>query len=229
MAERGDMDILHEPFSGLYYEVEAKAAAVGYQSNGTRLSYKEIKDSILKKGTGNQHVFVKDMAYHCLEHLTNDTDWLCDARHVFLVREPEDAIASHYAINPNVTSEEIGFESLCKLYELVESIAPENLLVVSSEDLKIRTERVMEKVCDYCQVPYLPNALNWRKPPPKEWKSWEAWHQDASQSRKINNRKKLYSDTVYNTPLLKQYLDEHMPYYNRLKNHAVAFPNADMV
>lgn len=227
MAERGDMTIIHEPFSGLYYEIEGKAKAVGYQSDGSQKTFEDIKAGIIAMETGKNHVFIKDMAYHCLPHLQQDTDWLKDARHIFLVRQPEDAIASHYAMNADVSSEEIGYETLWQLYELLRDRLSVQPLVISSEDLKVSTEKVIRQVCNYCEMEYLPEALNWRKPPPKEWKSWEAWHQDAVKSKKITNKRKIYADTVHNNPVLKGYAEHHAPFYELLKEQFFQLPKTE--
>lgn len=217
MAERGDMHIIHEPFSTLYYEIEKKAAAVGYQPAGSPKDYRGIKQQILKADEVHPYVFVKDMAYFCLHHLNHDHEWLLNARHLFLVREPKAAIASHYAINKEVTQEEIGYEALWDMYTWMTGTLQLKPLLILSEEFKNDPADNMQTVCRYCGIPFMQEALEWKKPPPEGWKTWEAWHKDAAQSNRIENKQKNYEHTVDNHSDLKAFYDHHLPYYQRLK------------
>ncbi|MEX0812844.1 MAG: hypothetical protein WD048_11565 [Chitinophagales bacterium] len=220
IAERGDLEILHEPFSDLYYGHDKKAKAVGFQSQyDFPASYPNIKSHLQKLFNNDIDYFIKDMAYHCWDYLKNDTAWLLDTAAVFLIRNPKTAIASHYAINKDVQCDEIGYQKLWMLYELLSNSGKKPLLLLS-ESLQENPAITLQKFEQYCKLPPKPEALQWKKQAPDSWKSWEAWHKDAAQSKSIEQKKRKYSDTVENNSLLQQYYDYHLPYYEKLKSAA---------
>lgn len=57
------------------------------------------------------------MCAHCFDDLAADGGFLQRLTNTFLIREPAKAIASFYALNPDVTVEEIGLKQLCGIYE----------------------------------------------------------------------------------------------------------------
>ncbi|MFW5641097.1 MAG: sulfotransferase family protein, partial [Thermodesulfobacteriota bacterium] len=65
MMERGDLKVLHEPFSYLYYVESGKATIPQeYEDPNHPRSYDGIKDFILGHGE-TKPVFFKDMCAHC--------------------------------------------------------------------------------------------------------------------------------------------------------------------
>ncbi len=59
------------------------------------------------------------MCAHGYEYLKNDDDFLKKLNNTFLIRDPAKAIASYYAMHPEVTIEEIGLAQLCGIFEKV--------------------------------------------------------------------------------------------------------------
>lgn len=221
VAERGDFEILHEPFSDLYYGYEKKAAAQGFRTQYEfPASYTNIKSHLQKLFNSGKDYFIKDMAYHCWSHVKSDYNWLRNSKAVFLIRNPEAAIASHYALNNKVSIEEIGYKSLWQLYSLIEQRG-EKPLVILSESLTNDPLSTMHSFETYCSISHKPEALQWKKEAPKVWESWSEWHKEAKESSHIENRKKEYKDTIHNNDLLNKYYNFHLPFYKKLKNKAI--------
>jgi len=106
MAERGDMTLLHEPFSNLRDDGETDAAGHVFKSAGSLLSW--LRDQAHGPG-----VFLKDTADHPLDLILADPRFLAEARHAFLIRRPEEIAASYYALFPPMTVNAIGLERCC--------------------------------------------------------------------------------------------------------------------
>lgn len=216
IAERGDFDILHEPFSDLYYGFDKKATAVGYTPQlNFEPSYSNIKEFILKKSKQSKKLFIKDMAYHCFEYIQSDFEWLKTFKPVFLIRHPEKSIPSNYKLNQEVTSEEIGYDTLYEIYQLYikNNIQP---LVIDAEDFTNQPQKVLAAFCNYSNIEFDEKSLQWKKEAPKAWKTWEAWHKDATNAKGIEVKNTKYEYDVYNHPSLKAYYKYHIAFYEKL-------------
>ena len=222
IVERGDFKIFHEPFSDLYYNHDKKAAAVGYNSQYKFTpSYSNIKEYLLKQFKTNEQSFIKDMAYHCWDYIEKDFEWISNLKAVFLFRNPELSIASHYAMNKELLCDEVGYDKLWKLYKKFKA-AGKNPLLIKSKELTENPEKILSQFEDYFKLSSKKEALNWEKEAPKEWNTWSEWHKDAAESKGIQKKQKKYEHTIHNNDKLKEYWEFHMPYYQKLINAAKA-------
>lgn len=216
MMERGDLEVIHEPFSELYYRSEERARPVGAAfSQGEPLpTYAEIRDRLIARAAERAALF-KDMCYHCQSHVLQDDVFLRRLRHVFLIRDPEKSIASHYAKNPQVTREEIGYEAQWALFERLRELTVP-AVVVEAEELVAAPERYAAALFEALDLPPSPDALHWQPGHCSEWDSWKAWHVEAAGSSGIERRETAYADTVHNHETLAAYLDYHSPFFRKL-------------
>ena len=63
------------------------------------------------------------------DHLKKDDSFLRRITNVFLIRDPRQAIASHFAKNPDVTCEEIGYEEQASIFRQVWDLTDKQPLV----------------------------------------------------------------------------------------------------
>lgn len=218
--ERGDFEVMHEPFSPLYYVLEAKGTATAEVSfKAEEISYPKIKTRVLDQAEKGL-VFLKDMPYHAFDHLENDPEFLGRIKHSFLIREPAETLASHYAMNPNFTLEEAGYERQYQFFELLRKMGEEPV-VIDAGQITSDVESAIQTYCSKMGIPFITEALNWEKKTPKEWNTWDKWHQDASQSQGIVKKKKQYANTIENTPRLQELHAQCLPHYQYLKQFAL--------
>ncbi|MCG8698343.1 MAG: hypothetical protein MI922_09850 [Bacteroidales bacterium] len=215
MMERGDFNILHEPFSYLYY-VHEKDASISQQfiDPNHPKNYTGIRDHIIKS-TEQNPVFYKDMCAHCYERLIEDRDFLEQITHTFLIRAPAKAIASYYAMNKNVTLEEIGIGQLHGVFKAVDSLGL-NTIIVDADDLEDDPDGTMKAYCDAVGIPFIQDAMTWEIGHQKEWDIWEDWHKDAAQTTGIQKNVETFVVTVDNNDHLRSFYDHQMPYYEVL-------------
>ena len=219
MMERGDFKILHEPFSYLYY-VKGTNASIEqeYIDPSHPTDYQGIRNHILTTSS-SESVFFKDMCSHCSSDLLADADFLTRISNTFLVRDPAKTIASYYAMNPEVTLEEIGLEQLCLVFEKVAELAGEIPPVIDADDLEDKPNGTMKAYCQRLDIPYIAEAMTWHAEHKKEWDIWKDWHRDAAQSTGIVKSMEQFESTVANNSQLQAYYQSLLPFYERMHRH----------
>lgn len=213
MIERGDVTVVHEPFLALTEE-----GTVTLPGGRVARSAKELLALLAEMGR-ERPVFVKEVLDYEYRHLLDHPEELAPFTHTFMIRDPRRTIPSHYAAKPTVTSPEIGYERLWELYALV-SAGGRPPLVLRAERLLADPAAVVEGFCAYAGLPYLPEALRWDAGDRPEWRRHRAWHLDAIGSEGFHDRRNAYPDTVDNNPVLRSFYDHHLPFYERLLQHA---------
>ena len=215
MMERGDFNILHEPFSYLYY-VHQEGATINqqYVDPDHPTDFAGIKTHIEQAATDGP-VFFKDMCSHCYDELRGDDRFLRRLANTFLIRDPAKAIASYYAMNPQVTVEEIGLRQLSEIYDCVAALG-ENPVVVDADDLEDDPDGTINAYCKALGLKFIPEAMTWESEQKQEWEIWKDWHQDAAKSTGIVKNMETFAVTVENSDHLKAYYEDQRPYYRAL-------------
>ena len=215
MMERGDLKILHEPFSYLYY-VNRDDATIEQQYVDPEhpTDYADIKAHIESAENG-QAVFFKDMCAHCYADLIVDDAFLERLTNTFLIRDPAKAIASYYAMNPAVTLEEIGLKQLCDIYEKSASLGADPI-VVDADDLENDPAGTVNAYCKALAIDFIPSSLTWDSGHQEEWDIWKDWHTDAARSTGIRKNMETFDVTVENSEHLKRLYDAQLPFYEAM-------------
>jgi len=216
MMERKDFHVLHEPFSYLYYVHENVATIDQQYIDPTHpTDYAGIKAHILKVAE-DRPVFFKDMCAHCFDSLRSDDGFLSRLTNTFLIRDPSKAIASYYAMNPDVTVEEIGLRQLCGIYERAVALG-QTPVVVDADNLENDPAGTMNAYCHALDLPFIPEALTWKSEQKPEWDIWKDWHADAAQSNGIKKNVETFDVTIDNSELLRSYHDNQLSYYQIMR------------
>lgn len=145
-----------------------------------------------------------------------DHRFLADARHAFLIRRPEEIAASSYAVEPALTVDSIGLETLCALHAAVLDAGGRGPVVLDSDDLVARPEATMAAYCAAVGLPYLPHALTWEPGDRPEWRRSARWHKNVSASSGFARRERAYSATVATSDELARVAAHHQPFYEQL-------------
>ena len=159
-AQRDDFVVLDEPFYG-YYLANARERSVHPSEEEVLermpLSYPDIVESINKKAKESR-VFVKGMAHHLL---MDDPNFLVGWQNVFLIRKPEDLIASFAKVIPNPTMEDIGYKQALRLLSFLDKSGLSTLVLESDELLKA-PENYLTALCEKLEIPFQKNMLSWK-------------------------------------------------------------------
>jgi Sulfotransferase domain len=209
MAERGDMTVLHEPFSNLKDYGQTSADGQAFGSPLTLLAW-------LSEQPQDANVFLKETMDHQYDEVLADQRFLGGARHVFLIRRPGEIAASYYALFPPMTINAIGMERLCQLQAAIRAAGGGSPVIIDSDDLVTRPAATMAAYCAAVGLPFNPQALTWGQGERPEWRRSARWHADASASSGFERHEHTYPDTVDNSAKLAHYAAYHQPFYDKL-------------
>lgn len=211
MTERGDFQVLHEPFSNL--------AEFGSVRVGDRTVGKEAELlSAIRELARSKPVFFKDTTDERYPALLDDEAFLGrDAIHTFLIRHPAETIASYHALNPEVRLHQIGGEAQFELYQAVAERCSRTPVVIDSSDLVEDAPGLIAAYCAAVGIPFLPEALNWRPGERSEWQRTSRWHAEASSSAGFRTTPRGHETDVAADPVLSSYLRHHLPFYETLR------------
>ncbi len=140
MAERGDLTVLHEPFSNLKDYGETDADGQTFGSPAPLLAW-------LRGQAHRRDVFLKDTMDHQHDEVLADQRFLAGTRHAFLIRRPEEIAASYYALFLPMTINAIGMDRLCEMQAAIGDAGGTPPVVIDSDDLVTRPAATMAAYC----------------------------------------------------------------------------------
>ena len=221
MIERGDVLVLHEPLLAIAEEGGVLLPTPDGGSMMVRSASQLL--SFLEKIGRIWPIFVKEVLDCRYDYLIDHPAEIAWMTHTFIVRDPRQAISSHYAMNPLVTCSEIGYERLYELFELAWSMTGRIPVVIRAEQLLCDPAKIVKAYCEAVGLPFLAHALTWRGEDRPEWQRTREWHIDAIRSSGFARIQKSYFDTIDNNPTLKSYYEYHYPFYQKMVRHALDF------
>jgi hypothetical protein len=211
MIERGDHEVIHEPFSSIVVQ--------GYVTIGeeTVTRHDELLELLVERARDNR-VFVKETTEY--DYLNNGGARIPEVgRHTFIVRDPRAAIASHYAMNPEMTCAEAGYEHQAEIARRAYPGA-ERPVVVEAEDLVADSAGAVADYCARVGIPFIASALSWQPEDHQAWSRTRQWHRDAAASSGFRASRREYAHTVENTPFLAECHAYQLPHYEFLRSRA---------
>ncbi len=210
MIERGDFEVLHEPFSMHYYFGPSRRSDrfAEFRADATP---ERIRAQI-DEANGRRRVFFKDMASHVRGLLT--PDFLAGFEHTVLIRDPAWALPSLAVRWPDFTEEEAGYGALDELVgaATAQGNAP---VIIDSDDLRANPAGTVEAYCDEIGIPFAAEALDWTPGMPDSWEVWEDWHREAAASEGFQPPPSGPSPTM--SPAVARVHDRCRPVYDRLR------------
>jgi hypothetical protein len=161
------------------------------------------------------------MCSHCFEPLVADEAILTQLTNTFLIRDPAKTIASYFAMNPDVTLDEIGLMQISRVFDKVAEISGEVPIVVDADDLEDDPDGIMKAYCHRLGLPFIPEAMTWDPGHKTEWEIWKDWHKDAAQSTGIQKSMETFKVTIDTSDHLKDFYDQLWPFYEHMHAHRI--------
>jgi hypothetical protein len=209
MAERGDFTVVHEPFSYLAEFGHADVAGEHATSAGDLI---DVLGALARGG----RVFAKETTGRRYPEVLADRQFLESAWHTFLIRHPQETIASRHALDPDAGLDKIGCESQYEIFTEVCRLGQQIPVVIDSGDLVTRPAAIIRAYCSRVGIDFRPDALTWPSADLPEWQPSRRWHADAAASTGFARRPARPTVDVERDPALSGYLRHHLPFYEEL-------------
>ena len=214
-AQRGDMDVLDEPFYGYY--LKNASLENEHPSQEEVLQTMELDEEKVVKEINSlsqkTQIFVKGMAHH---YLSNAPSFILDWENVILIRHPKKLISSFSKVIQTPTLNDIGIKKATELFLYLKQNGKTPIVIDSDELLKNPATYLM-KLCKPLNIPYTSKMLSWRKGGIPEDGIWaKHWYANVHNSESFGLQK---SDIQEFPEHLEPLLKEALPYYETLKNN----------
>jgi hypothetical protein len=216
MLERGDFYAVHEPFN---YLAEFGTVSVA----GSTVTSEAALLARLRELGEHHPVFFKDTTDVHYPEVLADTAFLAsDAVHTFLIRSPQETIASYFRLNPEVRAEQIGFAHQLEIFEAVRAATGRPPFVISAEQLLAEPAAVVAAFCAAVGIDFRPAALTWQPGHRAEWGPSQRWHEEVSRTSGFGAARQSTGAAalVAGNDRLAAILDYQQPFYERLLEHA---------
>jgi hypothetical protein len=156
--------------------------------------------------------YQKHMAHHLLPMIGRD--WLDRLTHGFLIREPDEMLASLVKAYPDAGLADTGLQQQCEIFDRVADRLGQAPPVVLASDVLKDPRAMLMKLCTAFGIAFLPQMLAWepgRRPTDGVWASH--WYAAVEASTGFEPWR---PKSVVLTPALRRLLDECRPWYEKL-------------
>ena len=216
MAERGDFDVIHEPFGKSYYlSLERKSNRYSNMEFQSESNYYASILSMIQEKNCSKRVFIKDMAFY-ISHILSD-DFLQGFEHTFLIRHPAKVLPSLFDKWQDFTFEEAGYQSLHELFQRVKGLSLQPPALIDSDDLLRNPSGIVDSYCKRVGIPFMAEALQWQ-PKSRHDIYWDSdiWHSQVEQSRAFERQENKNYVSVRDNQYLRKMYDDCLPFYQKL-------------
>jgi hypothetical protein len=222
---RPDTAVIDEPFyaaylaaTGLDHPMRKDVLASQPQD------WREVAATLLGPAPDNAPVFYqKHMTHHMLPGF--GTAWMASCRNVFLIRRPDDVIASYSEKRAQITLSDIGIVRQAELFAEEADRSGTAPLVIDSADIIAAPAAMLTSLCAALGLAFTPAMLAWpagRRPTDGIWAP--AWYDQVERSTGFApspNRKPIHLNAAH-----RRIADAAAPYYATLAKHTLsAFPS----
>ncbi len=176
---RGDTVVTDEPLYAHYLLATGaphamREAVIASQENDWRRVVKTLCGSVPE---GKAVWYQK----HMTQHVTPDMelDWLGGLTNAFLIRDPDEVVASFARRRDEPALWELGFEMQARLFDAVVELTGEAPPVLDARDVLEDPERALRTLCTAVGVPFSERMLTWPPGPRASDGVWAEHRYDA--------------------------------------------------
>lgn len=156
--------------------------------------------------------YQKHMAHHLLPMIGRD--WLDALTHAFLIREPDEMLASLVRTYPQAGLADTGLLQQCEIFDRVADRLGRAPPVVLASDVLKDPRGMLTKLCAALAIPFLPQMLSWEPGRRASDGVWAPhWYAVVEASTGFEPWRDRRVDTP---PALQPLRDECRPWYEKL-------------
>ncbi|HTT97229.1 MAG TPA: hypothetical protein VMF58_04225 [Rhizomicrobium sp.] len=158
---RPDTAVIDEPF----YAAFLKATGIDHPMREESMASQPndpwvVVEQILGPVPGDRPIwYQKHMTHHMVGGFPRD--WITGMRNAFLIRAPEDVLASYVQKREDVTLDDIGFVSQAELFDREAQRLGHPPPVVHGEDVLADPKGTLEALCAGLGIPFSDAMLSW--------------------------------------------------------------------
>ncbi|SON57075.1 hypothetical protein HDIA_3534 [Hartmannibacter diazotrophicus] len=158
---RTDCHVVDEPFYALYLE---RTGIVHPMREEILASQKTDPDAVIADlmgplPAGKTVFYQKHMTHHMLPGI--DLAWTQRVQNAFLIRRPEDVLASYVQKREEVSLEEIGFRQQAEIFDRVADRLGKAPPVIEGNDVLKDPAKTLALLCTGVGIPFDPAMLSW--------------------------------------------------------------------
>jgi hypothetical protein len=171
-GNRPDTAVIDEPFYAAYLKASGIQHPLREESLAAQpTSSREVVETILGPAPDGCPVFYqKHMTHHMLPEFGRD--WIAQCRNAFLIRAPEDVLASYTEKRSEVALEDIGFVQQREIFEHETDRLGRVPPVIDAADVLANPLPVLSALCAALDIPFTDRMLRW---PPGRRETDGAW------------------------------------------------------
>jgi hypothetical protein len=164
--------------------------------------------------------YQKHMAHHVIPGM--DLGWMDACRHAFLIRAPEEVLASYVVRRSEVTLEDIGFPQQAALFDREARRLGAAPPVIDARDVLENPAGALRALCDALGVPFLDTMLAWPPGPRDTDGVWApAWYDAVERSTAFAAPRPPITLNDLD-PSLRAIAEAARPIYEKLAKHRLA-------
>lgn len=218
-GSRADTAVIDEPLYA-YWLVRSGAPHPGRDDivRTYPTSLQEVVEQLTGPVPGGRPIwFQKHMTKHVLDE--TPLDWLDGFRHLFLIRDPVEVLASFAKVHSEVNMAETGLPQQVRLFEHVLETTGRVPPVVDARDVLTAPRAMLATLCAALDVPFDPAMLSWeagRRPTDGIWARY--WYDAVERSTGFTPYRPTTAELP---PRLQPLLARCQPLYEQLAPYRI--------
>ncbi|QIG81150.1 sulfotransferase-like domain-containing protein [Stakelama tenebrarum] len=218
---RDDCDVSDEPF---YAAFLAETGIVHPMNDAVLASqpndWRDVAAAMTGEAPNGAPIwYQKQMCHHMLPDF--GLDWMDSVTNAFLIRPPEQVLASYIVKRGDVTLEDIGVVRQCELFDRVAERTGAAPVVIEGPSVQRDPRESLTILCEALAIPFSDRMLNW--PPGRRASdgAWApAWYDAVEKSTGF--AAPSHVATIDDLPeAIKPIAEAARPYYERMAQHRI--------
>ncbi len=181
--------------------------------------WRSVVEACSQPAPPEQIFYQKQMTHHMLP--AYDRTWIAGLSNAFLIRDPARVVASYGQKHDDVSLADIGFTEQAALFDLVCDLTGKAPPVIDATDIRSNPEAALKALCPALGIQFSEQMLSWPTGQRGSDGVWAThWYDSVVKSTGFAPPDR----TQPNVPdQHKSIVEEAMPIYEHMKQHALSF------
>jgi hypothetical protein len=213
-GSRPDTAVIDEPLYAHYLKVKGVAHPGRDEVIAAHEpDWRRVADELAGPIPGGRAIwYQKHMAHHLLPMI--ERGWLDRLTHAFLIREPDEMVASLLKTIPGAGLADTGLVQQCEIFDRVAERIGRAPPVVLASDVLRNPRAQLQTLCEALDIPFLEVMLSWPAGPRETDGAWAPhWYAAVEASTGFEPWRRRHVEL---SPAQEELVDECRPWYEKL-------------